>query len=222
MDALLFDYLCHFCFLIDLRNKPFGAVFPLEIQNRIMWMKWVLEHCERFLPLMTELRALPKCDIADWVCRPNSMKRFRASHSGGWCWACNTHNCELHNAACRWCSLYAEEHTSLELQLFEAQLEEKRNAISSYNAAGYERFVRDRIQKYYAHHHFTITQVLLPLLGWIEAGHFQCDYRQVRDNETTFTAISMGSHALLDHLCITTKDWWCIIPTAWPRNIAST
>lgn len=186
MDALLGDHLCNCRCLIDLRNKPFGAVFPVEVQNRIVWMQWVLEHRYRYQTVMKELRALPVSVIADWVSRPNSTQRFRASHSGGWCWACNTHNCDLHNAACRWCSLYETEHTSIELKQYELELQDRRDAISNYNTNAYDQFVREHIQRYFDLHQFTLTHVLIPMLGYVEDGHVQRDRQRLRDNETTY------------------------------------
>ena len=190
MDALLFDYLCHFCFLIDVRNKPFGAVFPLEIQNRIMWMKWVLEHREKFNSVMAELSALPRCITADWVGWPNRNKRFRTYGNSGWCFPCYTYNCDYHNPVCRWFSLYKEE------QLFEATLEEKHDAISCYNSAAYERFVADHTQTYYDLHQFTVTQILIPMLGYIEPRYLQFDWRRLRGTERNFTAIATSVHGL--------------------------
>ena len=146
MDAFLWDHLCNCRCVIDMRNRPFGAVFPVEVQNRIVWMKWMQEHRDKFNSVMAELSALPKCITADWVGRPNRNKRFRTHGNSGWCFPCYTYNCDYHNPVCRWCSLYKEEQTSLELQLFEATLQTKRDAISCYNSAAYEQFVADHTQ----------------------------------------------------------------------------
>ena len=49
--------------LVDPKNKPFGAVLPLEVQVRIMF--WV--HCfytmDERKKVVRELKALPKCAL---------------------------------------------------------------------------------------------------------------------------------------------------------------
>ena len=174
-------------------------MLPVEVQNRIVWMQWTLEHRETFKPVMNELRKLPICIKADWVAHPKTKRQFRTENRGSWCFACHEHNCDLHTPACRWCALYEDEHASLELQLYEIELQRKRNAISTYNSAAYDRFVREHIQSYYDLHQFTLTQVMIPMLGWTDAGNWQFDSRRVRDNESTFTSIVMGSQVLLEY-----------------------
>ena len=49
--------------LVDPKNKPFGAVLPLEVQIKIMF--WV--HCfytmDERKKVVQEFKALPKCDL---------------------------------------------------------------------------------------------------------------------------------------------------------------
>ena len=49
--------------LVDPRNKPFGAVLPLEVQIKIMfWVKCFYTMDER-KKVVQEFKALPKCDL---------------------------------------------------------------------------------------------------------------------------------------------------------------
>lgn len=135
-------------------------------------------------------------------CRLGKQTEFHATIScftlRRWCWACNTHNCDLHNAACRWCSLYETEHTSIELKQYELELQDRRDAISNYNTNAYDQFVREHIQRYFDLHQFTLTHVLIPMLGYVEDGHVQRDRQRLRDNET-----------LLQTFQPATQLFWC-------------
>lgn len=66
MDVSAWDHLCNSRCVINPRDKPFGAVLPIEVQNRIMWMTWKGEHGDKYKRVTIELLKLPLCALADW------------------------------------------------------------------------------------------------------------------------------------------------------------
>lgn len=55
---------------------PFGTVFPIEVQNRILWMTWKGDHKDKAMPFLIELRTLPSCKLTDWISKPGQSKIF--------------------------------------------------------------------------------------------------------------------------------------------------
>ena len=49
--------------LVDPKNKPFGAVLPLEVQVRIMFWVECFYTIEKRRKVVRELKGLPKCDL---------------------------------------------------------------------------------------------------------------------------------------------------------------
>ena len=68
--------------LVDPKDKPFGRVFPFEVQVKIMFWVEYLYTMDKQKKLLREFKGLPKCDVT--ACH-NTSDRI----SGGtkWCFA---------------------------------------------------------------------------------------------------------------------------------------
>ena len=198
MDVSAWDHLCNSRCVINPRDKPFGAVLPIEVQNRIMWMMWKGEHGDKYKRVTIELLKLPLCALADWCSRPNKQKSFEEDV---WCMTCQSFGC-VDKPQCHWCDLYANDHESVEQKVVERALQVKRDAISTYDEDSYQRFVRENMQKYVDVHQFTITNVLLPMLVWVRPGENQINHHPIREMDIGFVNIMLGCEMLLNEFMI--------------------
>lgn len=148
MDVHMWEHICNCRCVIDLKNKPFGSVLPIETQNMIVVMSWEMTHRDKYAKVMKELLSLLVCALTDWVGYPAPGKRFGTWYKGSWCFACSKHNCLEHSGKCRWCELYKMDKESLDIKLMEHALLQQRNALSNYDEEGWQRYVRENIQQY--------------------------------------------------------------------------
>ena len=55
--------------LVDLKNKPFGRVLPLEVQIKIMFWVECFYTMDKRKKVVQEIEELPKCNLTGWVQR---------------------------------------------------------------------------------------------------------------------------------------------------------
>lgn len=175
--------------VVNVKDKPFGAVLPLEIQNRIMWMSMKMVHQESYQKVMTELKTLPVCQLVDWCSVANPYQPLRFACSG--CTECDHRNEEQDPVTCHWCRLYGEDQTSLYQQEVGRKLNQMRDAIGCYEEQKYQQFVRDNRQRYAECIQFSFMRCALPLMCRIHPRDQACHLKIIRQ-EVTFTEVELS------------------------------
>ena len=163
-------------YVINYRDKPFGAALPLDIQNRLVCMSWYADHRVRYAKVMDELRALPVCKLADWC--PRSTRRFKDTMlevSVNW-----LHR--LGKPQCAWCCLYRFDNESISLRVLDLTLKRARYLLP------YVHFVEDNLQAYANVHLYTLTHVLVPMLKWLPPNMTAFDHQPIH-RQLSFTDI---------------------------------
>ena len=110
-------------YVINYRDKPFGAVFPLDVQNRILCMSWYADHRDRYAKVMDELRSLPVCCRTDWCCRSTRFLKDALLHMT------NNWIARLNLPRCAWCRLYVADNESIELRTLDLMLQRRRDDL---------------------------------------------------------------------------------------------
>lgn len=170
--------------VIDPRNKPFGALLPLEIQNMILWMAWHMVHAEAFKQVLGELKKIEMCAVVEWCGTVTPSKQF--VNPDLICMECGSAVCQhvTDVGECHWCLLYCNENKSLqELEVARA-LQAERDAIGCYDEARYRQFTQANKQRYAESLQFTFVRVLLPMLCYIEPRDLQCNCRRIAEDVT--------------------------------------
>lgn len=185
--------------LIDPEDKPFGALLPIEVQQRIMWWAKVSEVLEKVestwhqkKEVHSSLQKLPVCILTDWIgCL--EIKPFNQINWHGWCTNCDLPDCL---EWCRWCELYKHRHSSIQLEFLKRKMGEERETIGIYAQEEYNRWEKGRVQDYYDAIQYSLMQVLIPFLCWTTPDEL-C-FRGIRLNKpgdpaTTLHAVNVAS-----------------------------
>lgn len=173
--------------VLDLKNKPFGAVLPVEIQNRIMWMSMKMVHEDSYKNVMQELRTLPVCKMVDWCGVVNATKPFRHTCSG--CTECD--HTDEQQFTCHWCRLYVNDQTSLYQQEVSRKLNEQRSAIGCYEEQKYSQFVQANRQRYAECIQYSFLVCALPMLCHVNPRDQHTNLTYIRQ-EVTFTEVELS------------------------------
>ena len=183
--------------IIDSRNKPFGAVLPIDVQNRIMWMAMKSTHADGYKKVMEELRKLPVCSITDWCNRPN--EDFGFGDVCLLCTLCDRTDCThaRDGTRCHWCKLYCDDNKSLYELEVARKLQVERDSIGCYEEERYRQFVHANKQRFADSLKFTFVSVILPMLCFVEPRDVQSSFRIIRDEKITFEEIFIGFDLVL-------------------------
>lgn len=146
-------------YVIDYRDKPFGAVFALDVQNRILCMSWYADHRDRYAAVLAELRSIPKCHLTDWCCHSTRLLRDTIFDL-----AVNK-IVRLKKPHCAWCVIYWFDNESISLRTLDLTLERRRQDLLP-TSSSYPAFVQEYAQRYADEQLFTLTHVLVPMLKW--------------------------------------------------------
>ena len=132
----VWDYMCAALCIIDPQDKPFGADLPIEVQNRILWMAWHVDHQDRLTWVHKELETLQVCRLTDWLRVPKPFARFH----NPWKMVCNCNECDP-EPDCHWCLVYGNKHSSVEFTVLETKLQRIRDSFDCYEEGRYQQFV---------------------------------------------------------------------------------
>lgn len=183
--------------IIDLKNKPFGAVLPVEIQNRIMWMSMKMVHADSYGKVMQELSELPVCQLGDWISVANNSSNFFNTYSV--CVECDSTDC-IHTEGdqyCHWCRLYTHDKVSLYQLEVSRKLNRERDAIGCYDDARYRQFVKTNRQRYADCLKYSFMVCRLPMLCHVPAREMQSNFSYIHE-ECTFEEIYIGVQLVLE------------------------
>ena len=180
--------------VVDLRNKPFGALLPLEIQNRIVWMSMKMVHADSYREVMNELSELPVCDLVDWISLPNKKSHFSNMYS--LCAECNNYDCIHSEEVCHWCRLYTHDEVSLYQLEVSRKLNKERDTIGCYDEKKYRQFVQTNRQRYADCLKYSFMVCVLPLMMHLHPRDQQTNFAIIRQ-EVTFEEIYIGVHLVL-------------------------
>ena len=183
--------------VIDLRNKPFGAVLPVEIQNRIVWMSMKMAHADVYREVMCELADLPVCELVDWISVASETKHFTNTYSV--CMECFNYDC-IHMEAdqvCHWCRLYTHDRTSLYQLEVSRKLNRERDSLGCYEDEKYRQFVLTNRQRYADCLKYSFMTCVLPMLCHVPPSDRQTNFARIHE-EVTFEEIYMGVEVVLD------------------------
>lgn len=183
--------------VIDLRNKPFGAVLPVEIQNRIVWMSMQMVHADTYREVKEELECLPTCELVEWVSVANQTKHFTNTYSV--CTECFNYDC-IHMEAqdiCHWCRLYTHDQKSLYQLEVSRKLNRERDALGCYEDEKYRQFVQANRQRYADCLKYSFMVCRLPMLCHVPPSERQTNFARIHE-EVTFEEIYIGVEMVLD------------------------
>jgi len=140
---------------IDPEDKPFGAVLPIEIQQRIMFWVRIMEK----RPLHDTILSLPVCELTDWVAR---LERgpFKALE--------REYKCTLQDV-CRWCFVYEHEMQSLHELCVTRKIQKNRTEVFLIdNGSDYHEWEKPHLKSLYDAKQFTMHRVFLPSIGYVK------------------------------------------------------
>ena len=187
--------------VIDLRNKPFGAVLPVEIQNRIVWMSMQMVHADTYREVMEEIESLPVCDLVEWVSVANRTKHF--TNTSSVCVECFNYDC-IHMEAdeiCHWCRLYTYDQKSLYQLEVCRKLNRERDALGCYEEEKYRQFVQTNRQRYADCLKYSFMACALPMLCHVPPSERQTNFARIHE-EVTFEEIYIGVEMVLSEIVV--------------------
>lgn len=175
-------------YVINYRDKPFGAVFPLDVQNRILCMSWYADHRDRYAKVMAELQTLPICRLTDWCARSTYL--FQPTLLD----VLPDQLARQAQPSCAWRRIYVVHNESIELRILEVMLQRRRDDLAP-TSNSYDNFVRENAQWYADVQLFTLTHVLVPMLTWLPP-HLVALHHQEAPPHLSFAEIQ-NAHLLL-------------------------
>lgn len=180
----LIDVLTIHVWIIDVKDKPFGVDLPLEIQNRIMWIKEHEEHRVRLTKVHDQLKKRPMCHLTDWVRLPKLAKHCPTPDAAN----CSCESCTP-EPTCHWCVLYAAKYLSVEFKAFEHKLGRLGEETQQFITENLPQF-RDILLS-------TAVNILLPMLVFMPAGRYHFNYWQIQSH-SSFASVSFSHIFLVD------------------------
>lgn len=214
MDANWWEHILNCSCVLEwvAKKKPFGKQLPLDVQSRIMCMVWENEHKEKWRKVMQELVKIEVCELSEWCCYKSPDRGFSIPyHERRFLFSPNHRQPIIEkmqcNETCRWCSLYYGKRCALEVEITERVLtrkrcdlleaEEARNGEPFISSEAWAEFVRSNIQWYHDVYQFSLCQVMIPMLVFMEPAHVQFKHKRVH-KMVTFTTISTGAELAYD------------------------
>lgn len=198
VEVSVWDFICTSLCIIDARDKPFGLVFPIEIQNRILWMAWHGAHKDNLTLVHRQLETIPVCKLTDWLCVPKPPTIFHSP----WKMDCSCSQCDP-EPDCHWCRLYGDKHQSVEFAVMETKLQRIRDGFNCYKGDKYRRFVRTYLPIFRDVLQSAVSNIILPMLVWLFPGRYQFNYRRNISDTATFASVSLA-HVLFIDGCVST------------------
>lgn len=214
MDANWWEHILNCSCVLEWmeKKKPFGNRLPTEVQSRILCMVWEAEHKDKWCKVMEELIKIEVCELSEWCCTVSPRRGYRTPmHDRRFLFSPNSQQNRVQSnkcfETCRWCLLYYGKRCALDVEILERTLtrkrqqlkeqEELRNGEPMISNTVWADFVRNNIQRYHDTYQFSLTQVMIPMLGFIEPCHLQFNHTRV--HALTFTTISTGAEMALDN-----------------------
>ena len=195
MFQSLIDVLTIRVWIIDVKDKPFGADLPMEIQNRIMWIFEHKEHLKRLTKVHDELKKLPMCHLTEWLRLPKRTKRCNTPDASN----CSCESCTP-EPTCHWCVLYAAKYLSVEFKTFEHMLERRDRTTREQN----QQFITENLPRFRDILLSTAVNILLPMLVYMPPGRYHFNYRQI-PSHSSFASVSFSHIFLVDGMIRETK-----------------
>ena len=174
-------------------------------------MVWEAEHKDKWRKVMEELHQMEVCELAEWCCKASPVSGFRINQADRrFLFSPNSYRTRFDENkcfdTCRWCLLYYSARCALEVEIMERTLarkraelkkqEEERSGEPVISSVMWADFVRNHIQQYHDAYQFSVMQVMVPMLGFIEPAHLQCSQKRV--HAVTFLTVSTSAEMSFD------------------------